>query len=1335
MRKLKKVLVNVLCILTIAFGVAGLAACESVYISPDGSGGIVVTPGGNGDGTQTPGDGQGSSAVGGNGGGTQSSHQHLWSGGSITKKPTCEEMGEKTYRCLLCDEKVVEELDALGHDTVRYEAKAATCTESGWEEYERCDREGCDYTTYEEIEATEHDTVKYAAKAATCTEPGWEEYEACENCDYTTYEEIRALGHDRVRYAAKAATCTEGGYEAYEVCEREGCSHTTYKEIAALGHDLRVYEKQEATCTKDGWESYEVCNRCDHKTPFVTIAATGHAYKNKVCTSCGAAEPNHEHVWNEGDITKTATCTEKGEKTYTCENCEEKKMEIIPLKAHDNKSFEEKAATCEEKGWFSYTVCQSCGYSTYVEIPALGHSYDKGVVTMPATCEKAGVMTYSCLCGKTYTEMIEAKGHAYGAWSVTTAATCEKAGEETRVCANDEWHKETRSIKAIGHNYGEWVQVQEPTCAVEGQEERVCKNDLLHVETRSISKTTEHNVGADGKCLVCKKLINNKLNTPVISFEDETSIGWAMITNAEAYLVYILPNDEMVQVNQPEISLEPYFAGNKTLRVQVKAIVSDDSEYVNSEYSELYVYTIQGETIVGTKGVGDAVNLLTGGYTEFADGTTKIFDETLFNRLRLAEDTSVKKQQTVVTYEESLDGYLDKLTGSVNNKTSVNASVGYAKVAKATMGFEFEVGAKYETSTYSQTQAVFYDMDYYYINKKMEIYGYNDTEKLASILSATFLADAKAVADSKMTPADFIAKYGTHIVTSGIYGAKFNAHYELLTSKDTADDMFGTNIKSTISAGISGSLYGIEVGVDTSNSTEVKNEHFVSETNENKQSKFTATAIGGSAQGMNATTLAEVAAASEKWAAGLDDTNCVLIDVPDNSLFFVWDFLGEEYQETKDVLSEYFFDQCDESYYALKDKLSSLYSESAIFDEERGILTVNFAGLQSYEKASLEGVSYTKESNGIDFNGKTLTLYSSINDVPVQKIIFKGNYYKTDRHGQLRTNHFSGLTIKFDQWWSQDIVLEFESFAYEAPSGYTALDFSAVSSNNIVINVVGQSYIKGGAGARAGADGLTAIAASGKNVTIVGGESFTVVGGNGINATSTGGKGGNGGIGLIAETISIDSVSALKFIGGNGAAGATGSNGSRGSDGTNGADYTSNAGGVGGNGTAGKVGGKGGNGASALKATSLAINNSVVTAQSGNGGAGGTGGAGGQGGQGGRGGSNYNFFNCSAGVGGAGGYGGTGGAGGAGGDVSVAVAVSAENVVGTVTTINGKVGVGGTGGTGGYGGAGGQGGLKCTGAGGLYDSVTMKRMASGASRTGIQAGSGAKGANGVVLTK
>ena len=159
--------------------------------------------------------------------------------------------------------------DPNNHDLVHHDAKAPTCTEIGWNEYDACQREGCTYTTKVEIPALKHKLVHHDAKAPTCTETGWEEYDTCSRCDYTTKVEIPALKHDLVHHDAKAPTCTEIGWEEYDACQREGCDYTTKVEIPAAGHDY-TEKVVKPTCGKGGY-TLHTCKKCndsykDHQT-------------------------------------------------------------------------------------------------------------------------------------------------------------------------------------------------------------------------------------------------------------------------------------------------------------------------------------------------------------------------------------------------------------------------------------------------------------------------------------------------------------------------------------------------------------------------------------------------------------------------------------------------------------------------------------------------------------------------------------------------------------------------------------------------------------------------------------------------------------------------------------------------------------------------------------------------------------------------------------------------------------------------------------------------------------------------------------------------------------
>ena len=218
------------------------------------------------------------------------------------KAPTCTEIGWDAYdRCIRCGYTTRKELPALNHNLEQHEAKAPTCTEKGWDAYKTCSRLGCNYTTYQEIPALNHDLVNHNAKAPTCTEIGWDAYKTCSRCDYTTYAELPALNHALVQHDAQAATCTEIGWDAYDTCSRLGCNYTTYQEIPALKHDLVHHDAQAATCTEKGWDAYDTCSRCDYTT-YAEQPALNHDYQA---------------------VTVEPTCETDGYTVFTCSRCKD----------------------------------------------------------------------------------------------------------------------------------------------------------------------------------------------------------------------------------------------------------------------------------------------------------------------------------------------------------------------------------------------------------------------------------------------------------------------------------------------------------------------------------------------------------------------------------------------------------------------------------------------------------------------------------------------------------------------------------------------------------------------------------------------------------------------------------------------------------------------------------------------------------------------------------------------------------------------------------------------------------------------------------------------------
>ena len=108
-------------------------------------------------------------------------------------------------KCANCDaEDAVNKTDHSG-GTATCTAKAV-CTTCGQQ--------------YGDTDPNNHDLTHHDAKAATCTEVGWNAYNTCkrEGCSYTTYKEIAALNH------AFADTWEHDDDKHWHKCTRDGCT-------------------------------------------------------------------------------------------------------------------------------------------------------------------------------------------------------------------------------------------------------------------------------------------------------------------------------------------------------------------------------------------------------------------------------------------------------------------------------------------------------------------------------------------------------------------------------------------------------------------------------------------------------------------------------------------------------------------------------------------------------------------------------------------------------------------------------------------------------------------------------------------------------------------------------------------------------------------------------------------------------------------------------------------------------------------------------------------------------------------------------------------------------
>ncbi len=117
----------------------------------------------------------------------------------------------------------------------------------------------------------------------------------------------------------------------------------------------------------------------------------------------------------------------------------------------------EKAALCEEEGYSGDTCYKDCGQkiSEGQAVPAKGHTWDAGIVTIEPTEEKDGEKTYTCTdCNKTRTETVSFSCSHENKQERHKEATCTEAGyRDAYYCLDcQKMISEGTIVEALGHD-------------------------------------------------------------------------------------------------------------------------------------------------------------------------------------------------------------------------------------------------------------------------------------------------------------------------------------------------------------------------------------------------------------------------------------------------------------------------------------------------------------------------------------------------------------------------------------------------------------------------------------------------------------------------------------------------------------------------------------------------------------------------------------------------------------------------------------------------------------------------------------------------------------------
>lgn len=341
---------------------------------------------------------------------------HVYDDGKVTTDPTCTAEGVKTFTCS-CGDSYTEPVDATGHNyqdgmcgncgeadpdyvvpggaEIPDGAPFTALTTDAGEVTAFADMDPVDYTGYSTYNGVPyyHVTIPAGATQVYVTHPSAEDpfADASYGSAYGYYAETEGWTGGGLSFTFEEAE------DGFVIALPLSCASTDW----STGETVEM----SFVADEDGYVGYAVAvERSSDYSPICFFTF-----------EFAEADPGeHIHDYGDGIVTTEPTCTEAGEKTFTC---------------------------------------PGCGNSYTEEIPATGHSYDAGVVTTAPTCTEAGVKTYTCSgCGTTKTESVAALGHSYNAGEITTDPTCTDAGVKTFTCSGCGATK-TESVAALGHDY------------------------------------------------------------------------------------------------------------------------------------------------------------------------------------------------------------------------------------------------------------------------------------------------------------------------------------------------------------------------------------------------------------------------------------------------------------------------------------------------------------------------------------------------------------------------------------------------------------------------------------------------------------------------------------------------------------------------------------------------------------------------------------------------------------------------------------------------------------------------------------------------------------------
>ncbi len=320
---------------------------------------------------------------------------------------------------------------------------------------------------------------------STCKVAGsYESVVYCTVCNEEISRETLPLplaDHTEKTIEGKASTCDDTGLTAGTECSVCGDILVAQTVIPELGHDYVGEITVEPTCTEDGEKTYTCKNDASH-TYTEVIGSTGHKDENPAdgkCDNCSEILVACEHANKETRNEKNATCVEEG---YTgdiyCKDCGVLLETGTSIpKAHLIEYIDARESTCNTNGWKAHYVCKTCG-KTFSDRAATTEI----IVTLPTT------------------------EHNFGKWNRVTAPDCRSEDYEIRYCQNPGCGASDRKVieGTRGAHSMVVVEGKEATCLSPGKTAyKYCVSCNYVEESEIIPQLPHSDKNADTICDMC----------------------------------------------------------------------------------------------------------------------------------------------------------------------------------------------------------------------------------------------------------------------------------------------------------------------------------------------------------------------------------------------------------------------------------------------------------------------------------------------------------------------------------------------------------------------------------------------------------------------------------------------------------------------------------------------------------------------------------------------------------------------------------------------------------------------------------------------------------------